>query len=492
MDRKRAQLINSRLDESPVEPDHQASIKNTSDAAYNNNKDVKAKCNNQVAQLVRLFEHSSDLSKSTNHSNAVMGRGSTHNTITFSGNDEDVRSEATPSKNASKESPHDGLLQVKLSANMGYEQNIDSLVNVALHDGPGRGEASIPADDGGGDCDNERDSEGKNQCALKLLRNSPRSKVLDEVAYVDNDFYKSYSIEQRRSEQQTSRHESDYEQDQLPLIEEYKAIKMHKDSFGFIPRLSKRLSRRPDPPAFSQVDIGDGFELSNIPRVYDHYEIRRENQLYQAEEAGLVNSDFKPHITTISGDDMDALCSHAWIDTRLSRRRRMHRMFASCCAITLCGGIVLFLTITGLRELITRSGVSQTSLSSRLDDVTYFLAVNNYSQLELLQQSGTPQNRAATWIADVDPQHLSLKGNNHVEFLHRYSLAVLYFALGGDDKSGSSWRDNIQFLSAGHICTWVMNVPNDSGKSVSKGVQCQERDHHEIPVKLSLRKFAKS
>mmetsp|Transcript_1390 Transcript_1390/g.2732 ORF Transcript_1390/g.2732 Transcript_1390/m.2732 type:complete len:454 (-) Transcript_1390:1180-2541(-) len=76
---------------------------------------------------------------------------------------------------------------------------------------------------------------------------------------------------------------------------------------------------------------------------------------------------------------------------------------------------------------------------------------------DALLNETSPQYLAAQWLAHGDhhaASSSSLKKSvvptiNHKEYNQRYAMAVIYFALGGNE-----WTRNYNFMSSGHICTW--------------------------------------
>jgi hypothetical protein len=120
----------------------------------------------------------------------------------------------------------------------------------------------------------------------------------------------------------------------------------------------------------------------------------------------------------------------------------------------------------------------------RTADVVGFLAENGVSKLEDLHTEGTPQNKAATWIADVDRLHVPM--STKIKFIDRYVLTVLFFALGGDE----TWPGNANFLTPKHVCSWERATQNELGNSVTSGVhECDYVNDELRPLGISLGKL---
>ena len=75
----------------------------------------------------------------------------------------------------------------------------------------------------------------------------------------------------------------------------------------------------------------------------------------------------------------------------------------------------------------------------------------------------SPQNLAIDWLVNTDEFSVDLDKTQRVSI--RYSLAVLYFATGGNSK----WKNSLNFLSDSHECDW--NIPATETDDLS-GVEC--------------------
>ena len=422
-------------------------------------------------------------------SNPGMERGTTHHTISFGENDDGSDASLMQSKEY-QSYHHEELLRAKLSATTEFDQRMKDTINfdtVPLHDGPSNDDGS---ESSGGDSCSDHD-EGSNQQLIQEFTNELNNVTLGEVAYIDQDFYDNYEAERGQQQKQRNRGEDQYFHDQLPLIDEYKAGVRHNTKFNLLPALSKHLLRRPDPPEFSPVDSQDNFELSAI-QCEDADDIDPVNQFSQDEEAELVDPNLETFSSTMSDDDMCVVHRPSSVNGRSSKQCGGFIWRFTCSATTTCCGFIILFVFFVLRQLTIKAGFGVSS-PSRLDDVINFLANEGYSKLDLLRTPGTPQNRASTWIADVDPLQLGFDMPDHRDFISRYSLVVLFYALGGDENySESTWRDNLNFLSGHSICAWLGSVLNDVGENVTKGVRCQKVGKRNVPSGLNLCKFSQS
>ena len=116
-------------------------------------------------------------------------------------------------------------------------------------------------------------------------------------------------------------------------------------------------------------------------------------------------------------------------------------------------------------------------------EVYDFLTANHVSTLEDLSKTGSPQYRAAHWIANYDVERIDIpfRDEDPHRFIQRYSLGVLYYALGGED-----WATKLNFLTSDHECSWNEEIPDENKEVYAVGVSCSP----ELLVdSLLIRKF---
>jgi len=124
---------------------------------------------------------------------------------------------------------------------------------------------------------------------------------------------------------------------------------------------------------------------------------------------------------------------------------------------------------------------------NRLDSTIAFLFDHEISLARALYDESSPQYRAAHWLANQDREQLpvpaygdsmggdpiesNVNDERHDRFVQRYVLAVLYFALGGDQ-----WTDQLGFISEVHECSWFKAEVEKNGDPLTEtyahGVKC--------------------
>lgn len=94
-------------------------------------------------------------------------------------------------------------------------------------------------------------------------------------------------------------------------------------------------------------------------------------------------------------------------------------------------------------------------------EVVVFLLVNGVADTLLVETYGTPQFKAAVWIAEQDGANLPVPSINTdindeqaYEYIFRYVMALNYFAMGGPN----SWLRQLNWLSEENVCSWQGEV----------------------------------
>ena len=151
-----------------------------------------------------------------------------------------------------------------------------------------------------------------------------------------------------------------------------------------------------------------------------------------------------------------------------------------------CPLLLIVLSVVAAGAFAVALAVKRKPRSSRSTDVFHFLSENEVSSYDQMTTPGTPQNKAAIWIADVDGRYVSLSQKD--TFIQRYVLAVLYYSLGGD----VTWPPNyLNFLSRSSICDWNKSFNTKAGVTGTLGVKsCQMWNGESVPTSIALRKLS--
>ena len=112
-----------------------------------------------------------------------------------------------------------------------------------------------------------------------------------------------------------------------------------------------------------------------------------------------------------------------------------------------------------------------------LQDVIQYLLDNGVSSQQDLQSEGSPQNMAASWLAEEDPANVIIPAFNVTmvdgyRYMTRYIMALNFFAMDGEN-----WLDDMNFLSGGDVCYWHSRYPN----GLDLGCFCAAFDQNPVP-----------
>jgi len=148
--------------------------------------------------------------------------------------------------------------------------------------------------------------------------------------------------------------------------------------------------------------------------------------------------------------------------------RRERRRKCAYCGIILLAIVAIF-SVFGV--LMHMHGEEH---DDRTRQVYEFLTTKQVSSVEDLAKTGSPQNQAAHWIANFDAERIDIPSaeQDSYRFIQRYSLVVLYYALGGE-----KWGTQLNFLSRDHECGWNEDITDENKEVFAVGVSCNTLLH---------------
>jgi hypothetical protein len=152
--------------------------------------------------------------------------------------------------------------------------------------------------------------------------------------------------------------------------------------------------------------------------------------------------------------------------------------FRACVLILLV--IIIIIIVTAL-SAGNDKGNDDSKTVDRSRAVMQFLIDNKISKETDLRTPGTPQSRAALFIANGDSYKIGLTQDTTRRFVERYVLALLYYHF-----KGHNWTYQLNFLVPLDHCTWYSRFYTKSGNTLREGVLCNEPNGH--VTKLILRK----
>jgi hypothetical protein len=137
-------------------------------------------------------------------------------------------------------------------------------------------------------------------------------------------------------------------------------------------------------------------------------------------------------------------------------------------------GVVIGVNMGGGGGTSSANNLKQGTLSagprkSTADEIISYMANSGVSDLDALTTVGSPQSRAAAWMAEDDEANLpapSADGEAAYKFTTRYAMAVLYYSTGGD----RTWAYQLNFMTGANVCDWASTF--NPVQPYRKGVVC--------------------
>lgn len=116
----------------------------------------------------------------------------------------------------------------------------------------------------------------------------------------------------------------------------------------------------------------------------------------------------------------------------------------------------------------------------RFEQVKIFLTSSGITSATDLQNTASPQYKAAAWMSNDDERELdipeAIEEEDSYKFVQRYVMAVFYYALGG---SGWTRLSGDSFLTGDDVCDWNfgLSVYRESDQTeYDYGVSCWDDD----------------
>jgi hypothetical protein len=151
-----------------------------------------------------------------------------------------------------------------------------------------------------------------------------------------------------------------------------------------------------------------------------------------------------------------------------------------------CGilSVMLAILVIGftLAIVVGKANIEERAVTpdEQIEEVIQFLFKHQVTPLPLLEDAGTPQRRAALFLAVGDNFRMELTSDNAARFIERYALAVIWYHF-----HGQQWNYRLDFMTATDVCEWHTRYYTASGNSINEGVMCDENGY---VTKLILRK----
>lgn len=155
-------------------------------------------------------------------------------------------------------------------------------------------------------------------------------------------------------------------------------------------------------------------------------------------------------------------------DMTFSRKKSVAKQAVSIALSVVVVVLLLLFTVVGLSKKGPLDFVATVSPDPILEEAVQVLA--EVSSHEDLITTGSPQNRAATWISKADHLGMFYFTDNQLDrFKQRYILTVFFYALGGEN-----WEDDLGFLTVKDVCHWFGTHVGSSKVSPGSGAMRME------------------
>jgi hypothetical protein len=111
---------------------------------------------------------------------------------------------------------------------------------------------------------------------------------------------------------------------------------------------------------------------------------------------------------------------------------------------------------------------------SNVDQVVAYMVNASVSDLTALTTIGSPQNRAALWLAEQDAANTAVPAGNATalesyNYMARYVMAVFYYSTGGEN-----WDVQYFFMTIAPICDWNNARIDGPNAFYRRGIICDE------------------
>jgi hypothetical protein len=245
-----------------------------------------------------------------------------------------------------------------------------------------------------------------------------------------------------------------------PNLSQGPSQSFQKDEKSFLPIL----------PIFDNVLT---FEHTIMPTISTEY---RDEEIESVAEDDLGHSLPTPEGQRAAAALENDHSGSGWFDSMSKQRKRM--VFGGI-GIVICLILIIAVSVSlanrggggssNAQQGSSTSAVSPQSFSAVVEYLAGFEGV--FGDRTLLLTPGSPQNLAATWMANdayVNIPSTDLVGEAF-PFVQRYALAVLYYSL-----SGANWTNQYSFLTHASECErWQQSYTTGAlNSALTCGVRC--------------------
>jgi Leucine-rich repeat (LRR) protein len=106
----------------------------------------------------------------------------------------------------------------------------------------------------------------------------------------------------------------------------------------------------------------------------------------------------------------------------------------------------------------------------RLGEIMTLITNMGWADETVQWDTSSPQRKAAAWLTSGDPKKMEVDATE--EFMNRYILATIYYALDGDN-----WAYDLDWFTSSDVCEWTRNFETKEGTPIEIGVTCNDGGH---------------
>jgi Leucine-rich repeat (LRR) protein len=162
---------------------------------------------------------------------------------------------------------------------------------------------------------------------------------------------------------------------------------------------------------------------------------------------------------------------------RCCRRRVLQQFGIRAGMVVLLLMLIIIPVVVIVMSSHQNTSSNTNNMSSRFQETIAYLQQYHVDPMTALTTTGSPQFRAAQWMANVDEASLPLSHDDNGRFLQRYALVVFYYST---QTQSVTWKHSLNFLSKQDECEWNFKVQqgrNENSTSDSDmGVFCNDKD----------------
>eukprot|EP00934_Nitzschia_sp_Nitz4_P004787 Nitzschia sp. Nitz4//scaffold89_size161592//42307//44354//NITZ4_002368-RA/size161592-snap-gene-0.171-mRNA-1//-1//CDS//3329559586//4777//frame0 len=178
--------------------------------------------------------------------------------------------------------------------------------------------------------------------------------------------------------------------------------------------------------------------------------------------------DFRQHDQLPTVLEAKATIPHREMTSRSSKcSKKTIVVLGAMLLVAIVTVVASVLSLTKENDIPSSSFVVEENPMTDVDDLDYFLYINDIASLSDLTDPSTSQYKAASFVKEGNEFSLSLTERNADRIVERYVLALLYNSLYGE-----MWTYSLDFLEDVDHCQWQQKIDMGVYGYKEMGIQC--------------------